>query len=198
MEARHDQPKIRNPIIHLKKDAKVKPIYYQDQEINTPSRFAILKTTDNGAYVRNGMLYYVLNNIEIYTEINNVIFVDLKNQTLTIKQNNKVTENVAPEDPETRQYVILMYLNDSDDNAQCIWDSMSGRSAAYEYIKQYIDIYRFNPDKSVVITDNVPFKDALSVTQFVKYLQNGNLVDDEDFNIDDYREDNSEFGLEEN
>jgi hypothetical protein len=37
------------------------------------------------------------------------------------------------------------------------------------------------------LTDNVALKDALSVTQFVNYLKNGNLVPEDDFNIDDYR-----------
>lgn len=184
-----DQPRIISPLIKIDKKKKINPIYYQDQEINGKNRFAILRTTDNGAYVRGDMLYYKIDGVEVYTEINNIIFVDLNNKSVTIKQYDKVADNIAPENPEERQYIILMYLNDYDENSQCVWESMIGRLTAYEFIKQYIDIYKFNPDKSVVITDNVAFKNALTVTQFIKYLQNGNLVEEDNFNIDQYKVD---------
>lgn len=191
MAASHDQPKYKNPIVFFnKKDPnpeKREGIYFQDKEINNKDKFAILKTTDNGAYIRGNMLYYKLNNVEIYTELNNVIFVDLHSMTLTIKQYDQVISEISPEDPEVRQYIILMYVYGDNDEQICRWESMNGRSNIYEYIKQYIDIYDFDPDKSVVITDNVAFKDALSVTAFVKYLQNGNLVEEDDFDIDQYR-----------
>jgi hypothetical protein len=43
-----------------------------------------------------------------------------------------------------------------------------------------------NPDKSFILTANVPLKDALSVTQFVDYLKNSNLVPEDNFDIHDY------------
>jgi hypothetical protein len=39
----------------------------------------------------------------------------------------------------------------------------------------------------------VAFKDALTVTAFIRYLKNGNLVEDDGFDIDEYSyEDNEE------
>ena len=64
---------------------------------------------------------------------------------------------------------------------------MIGRTAIYDYIVHNIASNYMNPDKSIILTDNVALKDALTVTQFVSYLKNGNLVPEDDFDIEEYR-----------
>jgi hypothetical protein len=63
---------------------------------------------------------------------------------------------------------------------------MTGRTEAYNYIKDNILLIGFDPDQSLVLTENVPYKDAKTVTQFIQYLQNG-LVEEDEFNIEDYK-----------
>ena len=185
----HNQP--INPFIKVGKTEKQKVFYKLDEEVNNPNRFAILRTTENGKFVRGEMLYYKLDNVEIYTELNNIIFVDRVNKTLTVKDYSKALEEINPENPETRQYIILMYLDDDvyeqGAGTTYTWEAMEGRQLAYQYIKDNIGMNYMNPDKSIVLTDNVAVKDALTVTQFIKYLKNGNLVPEDDFEIDDYR-----------
>lgn len=162
-------------------------ISYIEKDINGIDRFAILKTTENGKYMRGNMLYYCLNGVEIYTESTNVIFVDLKNNTVFIKDYEKVTNEIAPVDPEQKQYIMLYTdLGYEDDNVEfpLRWEAVSGRSVAYENIKANAPV--IDIDKSLVLVETVAFKDCLTVRQFVDYLKNGNLIDDESFDINDY------------
>lgn len=178
-----DNSKSINPLIDLKPNQKINPIYFQDNEPNSSRRFAILRTTDNGAYVVGDMLYYNMNGIEIYTVIDNIIFVDLNNKSVRIRNNQKISEQITPDNPEERQYIFL--ITNNDDLYE--WVSLVGRTEAYNWIKENIELYGFDPDESIVLTETVQFKDALSVTKFVKYLQNASLVDDSTFDIEYYR-----------
>ena len=138
------------------------------------------------------MLYYKLHGVELYTEIDNIIFVDLDEEIVTIRSNQQVTEQIAPsDDPEERQYIFL--LSNNDDLYE--WVSLIGRTEAYEWIKSNIDIYEFDPDNSIVLTENVAFKDALSITKFIKYLKNASIFED-DFDIDYYRTGETDDGTE--
>ena len=169
---------------------KMNPFYKVDNITNGADRFVILSTTENGKYVRGNLLFYSMNGVEIYTDINNAILVDTINKTFTVRKADSVLEEINPTDPEQRQYVIIMVLDDdinNEDINKYIWASMIGRTTMYEYIKENIEINYINPDKSIILTDNVALKDALSVTQFIKYLKNGNLVEEDDFDIDEYR-----------
>jgi len=166
-------------------------LYFPKEEPDSPDRFAIMSTTENGRYVINGQLFFRFNGIGIYTDINNVIFVDMVNKTIYVKEYDKVLQQINPTDPEKRQYICLFYHDDDPDNHE--WESITGRTNTYEYLVDTIDSNMYNPDKSLVITENVAFKDALTVTAFIRYLKNGNLVEDDGFDIDEYSyEDNEE------
>ena len=160
-----------------------KPFTFIDKELNGISKFVINRLTDNGAYVRGGMLYFRLNGVDIFTDIDDNIFVDKDNNTLTVRKSNLENIDKQDTDPEQRQYVILMYSKDGDDTYYR-WESMIGRKTMYEYIVNNVE--DFDPDNSIILTDNVAMKDALTVVQFVKYLQNANLVEEDDFDIDQY------------
>lgn len=183
------QDKPKSPFVYTGKKP-TSPFYNIETESNGEDRFVIIKTTDGGRYIRGNMLFYNYKGIEIYTEINNAIFVDTINDTVTIKDYGKTLEEINPTDPENRQYVLII-VSDEDIEDQGInmytWDAMIGRTTMYNYIVDNIAAKYMDPDKSIVLTDNVALKDALSVTQFVNYLKNGNLVPDDDFNIDEYR-----------
>jgi hypothetical protein len=178
-----------SPIFFYDTDKKgnyvVNPIYMLKDHPNDDTRFAILRTTENGKYVRGGMLYFSLNGVEIYTELNNVLFIDLNTKTVFIKQYDKVLEEITPVDPEKRQYIVMMSCTDNDENV-FTWESMVGRSTMYNFIKDNVDVLGIDPEKSFVLTENVPYKDALTVSQFVKYLQNANYVEEDGFDIDEW------------
>ena len=184
-----DQNKPFNPVVFHEGPFKgFKPVTNIESEIDGEDRFAISSLTDNGKYLVNGFLYYKFNGVEIYTDKNNIIFVDVINKRLFIREYSKVTAGINPSNPETKQYIILytdIGGDDSDSEFPYRWEACQGRLNAYEYIKAnaaVIDI-----DKSIIVVEDVPIKDCLTVRQFVKFLKNSNMVDEYDgFEIDDY------------
>lgn len=164
------------------------PIYFLEDNINSSSTFAILKTTQNGKYMRGNLLYYSMNGVEIYTDSNNIIFVDAINHTLFVREYEKVEREINPQDPEEKQYILLYVdLTEEDDEGEVPlrWEAVQGRNHAYESIKANAPV--IDTDKSLVLVETVPYKDSLSVRQFVKYLQNSDMVDKYDgFDIDTY------------
>lgn len=166
------------------------PISFMDKDINTETSFAITKLTAGGSFMRGNMLYYKLKGVEVYTEQNNIIFVDTINNTLFIREYEKVINEIAPEDPENRQYILLytdLGYEEADSGFPLRWESSIGRIETYENIKANISV--IDVDKSIVLTENVAVKDALTVRAFVKYLQNADLVKKDDFDIDQYSSD---------
>lgn len=160
-------------------------IVFMDRGINTSERYAILKTTDNGKYVRGNLLFYKFKGIEIYTELNNIIFVDTINNTLFIQEYGNVIDGIAPDNPEERNYIVLYYdLSDNnEDEFPLRWESYSGRTETYESLKLNLSIIDF--DKSLVLVDNVALKDALTVRQFIEYINNTNIYQD-NIDLSDY------------
>ena len=162
---------------------KQKPFTFMSDNINDQDHFVINRLTDNGAYAKGGMIWFRLNGVDIYTDLNHSIFVNKKNNSVVIQpaDNLKALEEEKV-DPELRQYIILIYGTEDQDFYR--WESMTGRTITYEYIKNNIE--DIDPDKSLVLTENVAIKDAFTVSQFVKYLKNGNLVEEDDFDIEYY------------
>lgn len=179
------QRKVESPIEFVGKDNyRENPISFMDKDINNEYSFAITKLTENGKYVRGNMLFYSLNGVEVYTDMNNIIFVDTINNTLFVREYSKVANEINPEDPEMRQYIMLYVdLVDEDEVPPLRWEAVIGRSNAYESIKPNCPV--IDIDKSMVLVDNVALKDALSIRQFVKYIQNANIIRD-GFEIDNY------------
>ena len=48
------------------------------------------------------------------------------------------------------------------------WESMTGRIETYNYIVDNIEIMGIDPKESFVLTENVPYKDALTIADFVR------------------------------
>ena len=99
-----NENKIIEPIKFVDKETfRFDPIVILDERPNDKDRFAILASTETGKYVRGDMLYFNFNGVDIYTEINNAIFVDTRNKTVFIKDYHKVKEEITPTNPEERQ-----------------------------------------------------------------------------------------------
>ena len=181
--------KIISPIIFHNEDFKgIKPIVNIESEINGEDRYAISSLTDNGKYVIDGFLYFRFNGIDIYTDKNNIIFVDEINKRLFIREYSKVSACINPVNPEQKQYIILysdIGGEESDSEFPYRWEACQGRLNAYEYIKANAAI--IDIDKSIIVVEDVPIKDCLTVRQFVNHLKNSNMVDLYDgFEIDEY------------
>lgn len=186
MPANHDQKPIHNPLINTPKGV-TSPIYYTDENLNSEKRFIITKQTDNGAYVRGNLIFYSLNGVEIYAELSDAIYVDLVNKTAMVKKFSKAEdESNTKADPEERQYILMIVpygYDETCDESLCNWMSMIGRTNTYEYIRDNIGSLDMDPTKSLVITANVKFKDSFTVTQFIDYIKNSNLMPEDDFDI---------------
>ncbi len=182
----HD-PKPINPFIFLDDQPKKaeSPLIFLDKESNSQDVFAITKTTDNGRYVKGGMLYYKMFDVEIFADLEATIYVNLIEKSYTVKL-NKSNNSVAPTNAETQQYVIM--FSPIDEEEEYIWKSIEGRQNCYELIKQEMVGYLYDPDKCFVLTGAVSLNDCLSVTEFVNYLKNGNFdFADDDFEISLYQ-----------
>ena len=180
-----EKPKGREAIYFIEdgKGYQTNPIYTIGEEKNSPDRFIIVKTTANGKFLVGNKIHYRFNGIDIITDSNNAIFVDSINKTVFVREYEKALNEIAPVDPEKRQYVMLLYCPFSGDTIT-EWQSVEGRSAAYDYIRTHIEL--FDPGKSIVLTDNVALKDALTISEFVKYLKNSDIIGDDGFDIEDY------------
>lgn len=165
------------------KEQKQQAFSFLKDNINSDSKFVINRLTDNGAYVKGGMLYFRINGVDIFTDLDHSIFVDKKNNSVIIKTADNLANIKDSTDPEMKQYIILIY-NTNPDLEEFRWESMTGRSIMYEYIKNNIE--DIDPDKSIILTENVAIKDAFTVSQFIKYLQNASLVEEDDFDIEMY------------
>ena len=178
------------PIKFFNKDEEFRPnaISFFDVDLNGQQRFAITKTTENGKYLRGNILFYSLNGVEVYTDPDNVIFVNLELNTMFIRSMEKVSKNISPDNPEQREYILLfvdLEYESEETEYPMRWEAVTGRTVAYETIKlnaPVIDI-----DKSLVLVDDVKISESLTVRQFMGYLKNGNLIENaEEFDINDF------------
>lgn len=185
-----DNPELEKPfIVHENGQVPLtKPIYRIDQEVNGPDHFAITAATENGKFLAGEMLFYVYKGVQIYTDKNNIIFVNRDSDRIFIRDDSKIAKNLNVVDPEQKQYIILYTdAGDEESDAEFVyrWEACIGRTTAYDYIKSNAPI--IDIDKSIVLVEDVAFNDALTVRQFVNFLKNSNMVDLYDgFNIEDY------------
>lgn len=185
-----DNENLEKPfIVHENGQAPLtKPIYIADQEVNGPDQFAITALTDNGKFLVGDMLFYEYKGVQIYTEKNNIIFVNKLSNKIFIRDDSKIGKVLNTIDPEQKQYIILYTdAGDEESDSEFVyrWEACIGRSTAYDYIKTNAPI--IDIDKSIVLVEDVAFNDALTVRQFVNFLKNSDMVDIYDgFNIEDY------------
>jgi hypothetical protein len=186
MSGKFDSNNPVNPLSFGQEAKKAQsPFIFFKEQTNDPDTFAIMASTDGGKYVKGGMLYYKLNGVEIFADLDCIIYVNKIENSFTV-QKNKVSDTVTPVNAEQQQYVILLYpINDEEYDP--IWCSVVGRENAYDIIKSEFPSESYDPDLSFVLVGNVKLDDALSVTEFVNYLKNSNLIPEDDFYIENYK-----------
>lgn len=82
-----------------------------------------------------------------------------------------------------KNYLMLFYATIDKGEEEKVFEIVTGREAAYEYIKSMIECIDIH--KSKVLVDTVCFKDAASVYEFMKYIRDNNFFGDS-FDIEDY------------
>jgi hypothetical protein len=96
-----------------------------------------------------------------------------------MKEMVKVVDN-KQKHPEYRQYLICIRTKDGS-GAQDFWDIVTGRSEAYELIKENIDDIDFN--YSFILVESCELSKRKSIYAFMKYA--GEFFSD-GFDIEDY------------
>lgn len=84
--------------------------------------------------------------------------------------------------PVKKTYVVLYIGTDEEGKDLRSFEVIVGRKETFDFIKgmiEYLDIH-----ESKVLTDNVAYKDAASVYDFMKYVSS--LLEGESFDIEDY------------
>lgn len=165
----------------------INPLISLDQNDEERNKI-ISRYTENGKYVVAGSLVYQFNGIDIYTDLNNVIILDSKENQIIIREYSKIFKDMTPvsnieTDTETKRYV-LMYAELGVDEVPSRCEFVKGRQSAYENIKlnaPVIDI-----EKSIVLVNGVDLDKSLSVKEFVEYLKNTNQVEKDGFDIEEY------------
>ena len=90
-------------------------------------------------------------------------------------------------DPKFKQYLLLLKYYDGNEGDGYInsFEIIEGRKEAYKFLKENIDFY--DPNESLVMTEQTPLSKAITVIQFIKHLKDNELVNMEDgFDIMEY------------
>ena len=98
---------------------------------------------------------------------------------MALKEMVKVVDNTKKH-PESRQYLICIRAKENS-GAQDSWDFVTGRTEAYEYIKENID--DIDLEHSFVLVESVTLAERKSIYAFMKYA--GEFYSD-GFDIEDY------------
>lgn len=108
---------------------------------------------------------------------------------------DKRFEEQFNQDFERKEYLCCLSLHTDNEEFQ-EYEILTGRTEAYEYIRQYIESYsEVDMLKSFVLVDGLPLSERKSVYAFMRYVQQ---FYDDGFDIDEYitdevREDLSEY-----
>ena len=94
-------------------------------------------------------------------------------------QNIVKKEEIKPQD---KKYIVLYYATIDDGEEIKSFEELTGREAVYEFIKNMIECLDIH--RSIVLTDNVPYKNAISVYDFMKYIKR--YFEEDSFDIEDY------------
>lgn len=160
-----------NPLIfhENEKDVKQNPIYFMGDDTNSHE---ILITSDMKDYVRGDKLVVEFNGCTIYADLDQAIFINTASKIVFIRENKKLTP------VEQREYLVLMNFYDGTTSYQGI----QGRQQTFDYL--YTIFESIDTHESLILAETVPFKDGISVYDFMKKCVEEELVDTHDFDID--------------
>lgn len=109
------------------------------------------------------MIYYI---IEIILE-----------EVSAMKEMARIIDN-KKKNPEDRQYLICISAKDGEDDS---WQIITGRTNAYEYLKDNIDFINF--DESFILVESCTLEQRKSIYAFLKHVEQ---FYEDSFDVDDY------------
>lgn len=89
-----------------------------------------------------------------------------------------------PDDPETKLYLILIIGFDEEGDEFRDFEFVTGRTAAYEYIRELVETIDLMASRIVVDTESI--SNTKPVAKFMKHVIDNGLIDDPGFDIMDY------------
>lgn len=94
------------------------------------------------------------------------------------KEMFKIVDKSTKKNPEEKQYLICI---SGKDGVEDMWEIVTGRTAAYEFIKNNIEF--INLEESFILVESCTLDQRKSIYAFIKHV--GNLFED-NFDIEDY------------
>lgn len=151
---------------------KGKSIYFMGDKSNEEE---IVITSDDREYVRGDKLCVEYNGIQIYADLNQVVYINQKTNVIYIKENKKLSP------PEEREYLVLLSFY----NEQNTFQGIVGRQDTFDYLKSIIETIDIG--SSMVLAETVAFKDSITVYEFMKRcIEDGMVQNDDGFDIEEY------------
>lgn len=86
--------------------------------------------------------------------------------------------------PDEKRYILLMIIENDISEEEKIFEVITGRVNAYNYLKDMIEC--MNIYESKIMGGNVSYNDAISVYDFMSWCQYNELVKRDGFDIEDY------------
>ena len=151
---------------------KKQGIYFMGDE---SSSHEIVITSEDREYVRGDKLYVTFNGCDIVADLNQVIYINIDTKVVYIKENKKLSP------PEEREYLLLLTFY----GETCTFQGVVGRQETFDYLKAVIE--DIDIGSSMVLAETVPFKDRITVYEFMKKCIDEELIQNNDgFDIEDY------------
>lgn len=99
------------------------------------------------------------------------------------------------EDPESKVYLLLLEVTDSENDEEVRdWSVFVGRQETYDYLVNLVVNEAIDPNHSFIIAGDVKFEEAITVYRFLKSMRDNELVlDGSDFSIEEYAIGNGEI-----
>ncbi len=98
-------------------------------------------------------------------------------------------------DPDTVTYLLLLKIKTDTDEDVYSWHCVTGRQAAYDYLKELVENVAVDTDYSYIMSDTATINKAITIRVFMKNVKEGGMVTDfSDFDVDSYRLDPTEDG----
>lgn len=95
----------------------------------------------------------------------------------------RIVDNSKPrEDFESKRYLICI-MEETDAAPEKDWVIVIGRTSAYEYIKDTLEIMKINMRESFILVESLKLSDRRSIYSFMSFVQD-NYKDG--FDIDEY------------
>lgn len=159
--------------IKFTKDWEKKPIYFMGQD--NPNEIVITK--NDKQYVVGNQLYFKYKDINIYADLDSLIYINTKTDIIQIKKYKELTP------PNNREYLVLLVYY--DEQLPNTFQGIIGRQETFDFIKSIAE--EINMEESLILTETVEYRNAINIYDFMKEcIMNKTVNNDDGFDIDEY------------